>query len=59
MTSSKSDLKDIPDFEALCILLDQWNRDDGDASLIFEMQELEGYEEWLDWMRVNRPEKLP
>lgn len=48
MTSSKSDLKDIPDFEALCILLDQWNRDDGDASLIFEMQELEGYEEWLD-----------
>lgn len=51
--------EDIPNFDELCRLLKEWDKEPEDSGYIQQMQELDGYEEWLDWMEKNRPDELP
>ena len=51
--------QEIPNFEVLCDLLKEWDKNPDDSSFIQEMLSIEGYEEWLDWMEKNRPDELP
>ena len=53
------DPKDIPNFEELCLLLKAWDEEPEDPYWIQMMQNMEGYNEWLEWMETNRPEELP
>ena len=52
---------DIPNFQVLCDLLEKFKNssDEDSVWLIYEMYEIEGYDEWLDWMEKNRPNELP
>ena len=52
---------DIPNFQVLCDLLEKFKKssDEDSVWLINEMYEIEGYDEWLDWMEQNRPNELP
>jgi hypothetical protein len=52
---------DIPNFQVLCDLLEKFKKssDEDSVWLINEMYEIEGYDEWLDWMEQNRPSELP
>lgn len=54
-------IPDITNFQVLCDLLEKFNKSSEEDSvwLINEMYEVEGYEEWLDWMQENRPNELP
>ncbi len=51
----------IPNFQSLCDLLEKYkSATEGDAVwIIHEMQDIEGYFEWLEWMERNRPTDLP
>jgi hypothetical protein len=57
MTSSPN----IPNFEKLCELLKQFNNSTEEDSIwiIHEMQDMDGYDEWLIWMEEHRPNELP
>ena len=54
-------MEGIKNFEQLCNLLTKFKNASEEDSvwLINEMQELDGYFEWLEWMEKNRPEDLP
>lgn len=54
-------MDNIPNFDKLTELLKQYNAasDEDAVWLIHEMQDLEGYYEWLAWMEKNKPEELP
>lgn len=54
-------MEHIPNFETLAQLFKKWlAASDEDADwLIREMQELDGYSEWLEWMEENQPEDFP
>lgn len=50
---------EIKNFEKLCKLLQKWDQNPDDHFIIHEMLEIEGYDEWLAWMEINRPDELP
>jgi len=57
-------MKEIPNiqnFELLCDLLKKFNQSSEEDSIwiINEMYEIDGYDEWLEWMEKNRPNELP
>lgn len=56
MTKNPSD---IPNFDSLCELLKKSDRDPENIGYIYEMMALDGYEEWLEWMKEHRPNELP
>jgi hypothetical protein len=51
--------QEIPNFDKLCELLKKSDQNPENLGYIYEMMELEGYEEWREWMRSNRPDELP
>lgn len=52
---------DIPNFKKLCELLKHFNSSTEENSvwIINEMTELDGYDDWLEWMEEHRPNDLP
>lgn len=50
---------DIPNFTKLNELLEKSDKDPENLGYIYEMMEIEGYEDWLNWMKSHCPEKLP
>jgi hypothetical protein len=61
MEQSMYEIPNIKNFELLCDLLKKFNQSSEDDSvwIINEMYEIDGYDEWLDWMEKNRPSELP
>ncbi len=55
------EIPNIQNFELLCDLLKKFNQSSEEDSvcIINEMYEIDGYDEWLDWMEKNRPSELP
>lgn len=51
--------KEIPNFDHLCALLKKSDQDPENLGYIYEMMALEGYDEWHEWMKLNRPNELP
>ena len=49
----------ILNFEKLCELLKKSDQDPENIGYIYEMMAVDGYEEWLEWMHLTRPEELP
>lgn len=51
----------IVNFEKLSELLNQFNNSTEEDSIwiIHEMQDMDGYDEWLQWMEEYRPNDLP
>jgi len=53
------DESETKNFDLLCQLLKEWDRNPDDPFVIHEMGDTEGYTEWLDWMEKHEPHKLP
>mgnify|MGYP005990392441 FL=1 len=51
--------QEIPNFDKLCELLKKSDQDPENLGYIYEMMALEGYDEWHEWMKLNRPNELP
>jgi hypothetical protein len=51
--------KEIPNFDKLCELLKKSDQNPENLGYVYEMMELEGYDEWHEWMLLNRPDELP
>ena len=51
--------KEIPNFHKLCELLKKSDQDPETLGYIYEMIALNGYDEWHEWMKLNRPDELP
>ena len=51
--------QEIPNFDKLCELLKKSDQNPENLGYIHEMMELDGYEEWREWMILNRPDQLP
>ena len=51
--------QEIPNFDKLCELLKKSDQDPENLGYIYEMMALEGYDEWHEWMKLNRPDELP
>lgn len=51
----------IQNYGLLCDLLRKYkSSSEGDAEwIIHQMQDIDGYFEWLEWMEKNRPSELP
>ena len=50
---------DIKNFEKFIELLKKSDKDPENIGYIYDMMALEGYEEWLNWMKEHRPDELP
>ena len=54
-------MNNIPNFKILCELFKKFKSSNEEESIsaIQQMQELDGYIEWLSWMEINHPDELP
>ena len=53
--------ENIANFDKLYEMFKEWmNTSDNDEHwVIREMQNMEGYSDWLEWMEENKPDELP
>ena len=53
--------ENIANFDKLYEMFKEWmNTSDNDEHwVIREMQNMEGYSDWLEWMEENKPNELP
>ena len=51
--------QEVPNFDKLCELLKKSDQDPENIGYIYEMMACEGYNEWHEWMKLNRPNELP
>ncbi len=56
-----TDVPNIPNFEKLSNVLKEFKESSDEDSIwiIQEMYEIEGYDQWLEWMETYRPNELP
>ena len=53
--------ENIANFDKLYEMFKEWmnTSDEDEHWVIREMQNMEGYSDWLEWMEENKPDELP
>jgi len=53
--------ENIANFDKLYAIFQEWmnTSDEDEHWVIREMQNMEGYSDWLEWMEENKPDELP